>query len=299
MPNVTYGGTTYPCAKALKGADYIHLLDSNGTLISAFDGITDVSGLSIDTDWTIPTPNNDCYLAVIGDDGIIRKGSHKCCDIPSFEDADELGIDDRPTENSKNLVTSGGVKSYVDSTLHTGTANYLVTDGLFEDKVEHKVEHIKYDSSIWSIGRVAGTGASRLYSSIDDEGNVNHNGSLPSAGIYLLTGGYKKAYGDDGVGVFSGDNKTTMFIAWDGESKTTSSVGELRINYAPTEESSVTVWERYSVFFTVHADGKVYLWVRTAGKTGDLVEDVYMNERLLKSPVEWEFSAYKIAPYPQ
>ena len=81
MPNVTYLGTTYPCAKALKGADYIHLLDSNGCMIVAFDGIKDFSGFTIDTDWTAPTPEGECYIAVIGDDGVIRKGGHRCCDI--------------------------------------------------------------------------------------------------------------------------------------------------------------------------------------------------------------------------
>lgn len=81
MPNVTYLGTTYPCAKALKGEDYIHLLDSNGCMIVAFDGIKDFSGFTIDTDWTAPTPEGECYIAVIGDDGVIRKGGHRCCDI--------------------------------------------------------------------------------------------------------------------------------------------------------------------------------------------------------------------------
>ena len=81
MPNVTYGGTTYPCAKALKGPDYIHLLDSDGCMIVAFDGVKDFSGFTIDTDWTAPTPEGECYLAVIGDDGVIRKGGHRCCDI--------------------------------------------------------------------------------------------------------------------------------------------------------------------------------------------------------------------------
>lgn len=112
MPNVTYLGTTYPCAKALKGEDYIHLLDSNGVLIVAFDGIKDFSGFTIDTDWTIPPPNDDCYLAVIGEDGIIRKGSHKCCQIP-FTDAEEIDIDETPTKDSPNLITSGAVYKYM------------------------------------------------------------------------------------------------------------------------------------------------------------------------------------------
>ena len=107
MPNVTYLGTTYPCAKALKGEDYIHLLDSDGVLIVAFDGVKDFSGFTIDTDWTVPTPEGECYIAVIGDDGVIRKGGHRCCDIP-FTDTEEIDIDETPTKDSTNLVTSGG-----------------------------------------------------------------------------------------------------------------------------------------------------------------------------------------------
>ena len=112
MPNVTYLGTTYPCAKALKGEDYIHLLDSDGVLIVAFDGIKDFSGFTIDTDWTTPTPDGECYLAVIGEDGIIRKGTHKCCDIP-FTDTEEIDIDEEPTKDSPNLITSGAVYKYM------------------------------------------------------------------------------------------------------------------------------------------------------------------------------------------
>lgn len=97
MITVTYLGESYECSKALKGADYIHLLDSEGCMVAAFDGITDFSGFTIDGDWTTPTPENDCYLAVMGDDGVIRKGGHKCCDIgnilPGIETIDTFWDD--------------------------------------------------------------------------------------------------------------------------------------------------------------------------------------------------------------
>lgn len=129
MPNVTYLGTTYPCAKALKGADYIHLLDSDGCMIAAFDGITNFTGFTIDTDWTTPPPNDDCYLAVIGEDGVIRKGSHKCCQIP-FTDAEEIDIDETPTKDSANLITSGGVYAYVNN-LHNIEWNSVPCSEMF------------------------------------------------------------------------------------------------------------------------------------------------------------------------
>ena len=82
MATRTYLGESYNCATALKGSDYIHLLDSNGEMIAAFDGITDFSGFSITSgDWTSPTAENDCYVAVVKDDGTMGKGGHRNSDI--------------------------------------------------------------------------------------------------------------------------------------------------------------------------------------------------------------------------
>ena len=44
MPTVTYNDETYTCTTALKGTDCIHLLDSEGAMMVAFDGITDFRG---------------------------------------------------------------------------------------------------------------------------------------------------------------------------------------------------------------------------------------------------------------
>lgn len=78
MISVTYNGQSYECTTALKGTDYIHLLDASGNMITAFDGVTDFTGFSITGgSWTTPKDVSQCYLAVIGDDGVIRKGRHK------------------------------------------------------------------------------------------------------------------------------------------------------------------------------------------------------------------------------
>lgn len=82
MATVSYLNENYECSVALKGADYIHLLDEGGYLIAAFDGITSFSGFTISGgSWTVPAPDNDCYLAVVRDDGTITKGGHKCCNV--------------------------------------------------------------------------------------------------------------------------------------------------------------------------------------------------------------------------
>ena len=77
MPTVTYNETSYTCTTALKGADYIHLLDSSGAMIAAFDGVKDFSGFTITGgSWKTPTALKDSYMAVVRDDGVIVKAAY-------------------------------------------------------------------------------------------------------------------------------------------------------------------------------------------------------------------------------
>lgn len=82
MPTIKFNSETYTCAVALKGSNYIHLLDDNGVMIASFDAVYNFDAFTItDGDWTVPAPADSCYVAVIREDGTIAKGSHKCCDI--------------------------------------------------------------------------------------------------------------------------------------------------------------------------------------------------------------------------
>lgn len=82
MPTLNYQDIYIDCDKAIKGEDYIHLLDETGMLIARFDGIVDFSGFTLENgSYTDPTDDHDCYIAVIRDDGTIGKGGHKCSDI--------------------------------------------------------------------------------------------------------------------------------------------------------------------------------------------------------------------------
>lgn len=82
MATVTYLGESIDCATALKGDDYIHLLDENGCMIAAFDGVSDFGGFTITNGaWVSPVSHDECYLAVIREDGTLAKGGHKCSDI--------------------------------------------------------------------------------------------------------------------------------------------------------------------------------------------------------------------------
>lgn len=84
MATVTYCNRSFECETAIKGEDYVHLLDADGVMFVAFDGVTDFSGFAITGGaWKTPTADHNCRLAVIKDDGTIGKGNHKCSDIPT------------------------------------------------------------------------------------------------------------------------------------------------------------------------------------------------------------------------
>jgi len=56
MPILKYLDYAFECATAIKGEDYIHLLDENGVLIVSFEEITDFSGFALENGgYTTPT----------------------------------------------------------------------------------------------------------------------------------------------------------------------------------------------------------------------------------------------------
>lgn len=82
MITVTYRDTPYVCHKAIKGDNYIHLLDASDGMIAAFDGITDFNLFTITNgEWTTPASDEECYIAIIREDGTVGKGGHKCSDV--------------------------------------------------------------------------------------------------------------------------------------------------------------------------------------------------------------------------
>lgn len=82
MPTLKYLDEVFDCATAIKGADYIHLLDDNGVMVAAFDAITDFSAFALENgSYVSPTADHSCKVAVIRDDGTIGVGGHTCEDI--------------------------------------------------------------------------------------------------------------------------------------------------------------------------------------------------------------------------
>lgn len=98
MAVVNHLGVEYPCSTALKGTDYVRLLNADGKMIVAFEGVTNFSAFTItDGDWVAPTAAEDCYLAIIQGDGTVGKGTHRCCDLPSTEETWTFTLKDGTT----------------------------------------------------------------------------------------------------------------------------------------------------------------------------------------------------------
>lgn len=70
MLTVTFCGNTYICATALKGPDYVHLVDDAGIMIAAFEGVSDFSGFAIaGGSWTTPKSTDECPVVLMREDG--------------------------------------------------------------------------------------------------------------------------------------------------------------------------------------------------------------------------------------
>lgn len=88
MPTVTFNEESYTCSIALKGTDYIHLLNQDGDMIAAFDGIVSFTDFSIsDGDWTSPKDDNSLPLAVIREDGTQGQAEYTAADIVAAQSA--------------------------------------------------------------------------------------------------------------------------------------------------------------------------------------------------------------------
>lgn len=67
MLTVTYKGKTYICTTALRGTDYVHLLDKGGYMLEQFTNVTDFSEFVVSGGaWTAPPAAYDYYVKTIG-----------------------------------------------------------------------------------------------------------------------------------------------------------------------------------------------------------------------------------------
>ena len=86
MITVTFCNMTFTCEKAIKGSDYVHLVDADGNLTACFEGVTNFNKFTITGGfWTAAPSNDDCELAVVGAGGVVRKSTKKASDIASLQ----------------------------------------------------------------------------------------------------------------------------------------------------------------------------------------------------------------------
>ena len=86
MPTLKYLDDSYSCATAIKGADYIHLLDKNGMMVAAFDGIADFTGFTLENgSYVSPTADQELLVAVVRDDGAIDESGQRICDLATAD----------------------------------------------------------------------------------------------------------------------------------------------------------------------------------------------------------------------
>ena len=105
MATVTYMGQSFPCAKAIKGTNYIHLVDENGVMIGAFDGVADFSKFSISGgSWAAPAAISKNGVAVVKEDGTTCT-----CGVPleKFHRSDAATILTSGIHYGTELPTSG------------------------------------------------------------------------------------------------------------------------------------------------------------------------------------------------
>ena len=91
MPTLKYLGGSYRCATAIKGADYIRLLDENGMTVAAFDHIIDFSGFTLENgSYTAPTAVQERPVAVVRDDGAVGRSERRLCDLATADHTHEV-----------------------------------------------------------------------------------------------------------------------------------------------------------------------------------------------------------------
>lgn len=148
MITVTYLGESYECTTAIKGSNYIRLLDSSGCMIASFDGITDFRGFSISGgSWCVPKSEGECKVAVIREDGTIAEGGHVCKDLLEGKTLTQAEYNalSKAEKNRENFV-------------------YIITDAPFDDEIADAT--VKFTEASTRTNIASGEKASVLFGKI-------------------------------------------------------------------------------------------------------------------------------------
>lgn len=91
MPTLNYLGHSFPCATAIKGDNYIHLLNADGVMVAAFDNIIDFSGFTlVNGSYTSPTAVQERLVAVVSNDGAVGPSERRLCDLATADHTHEV-----------------------------------------------------------------------------------------------------------------------------------------------------------------------------------------------------------------
>lgn len=160
MATLTYLSTDYVCTTAIKGDDYIHLLDADGVMIAAFDAITDFSLFTLtDGEYVAPTADDDCFIAVVRDDGSIGKGSHRCSDIGGT--SNDGSVDTTLLIFEDPALVFSNMTSYYSASIADVPFALIVGD----------TYHVEWDGEWYTcVNRSGWVGNRSIYAGADDTG---------------------------------------------------------------------------------------------------------------------------------
>lgn len=238
MITVTYLGESYECTTAIKGSNYIHLLDSSGCMIASFDGISDFRGFSISGgSWCVPKSEGECKVAVIREDGTIAEGGHVCKDLLEGKTLTQAEYNALPEAEKKR-------ENFV----------YIVTDAPFDDEIADAT--VKFTEASTRTNIVSGEKASVLFGKIrkwfSSLGNLAFKSKV-SSGDYTA-GSIKNADISTSAGIatskISGlDNRLEALESHIGETLELEVVSHYYVAFSPEADS----------VYAISADGLTYM----------------------------------------
>lgn len=127
--NIT--GKEITCDKAIRGDNYVHLLDAANNMFVAFENVTNFNAFTLTGgEWTYASNTDDCNIAVVGEDGVVRQSSKKCCDVATYEETLKLFFEELLPLTQPGANVSKAVYTFSTGGSATLYANgWLVLDG--------------------------------------------------------------------------------------------------------------------------------------------------------------------------